>query len=184
MPELFRFHPLHLLLVATVIQRLAELVRARKNERRLRSEGAVEFGAAHYPAIVVLHTLWIVAMIAEAIWIPRTISPFWIPLLVTWLAAQALRIWTLRTLGDRWTTRVFYLPGEEPVKSGPYRYLRHPNYVVVIVEIAVLPLIFGCLITAVTFSIVNGVVLAIRIRSEERAWKGALAESRGSIRRG
>ena len=163
MPELFVFHPLHLLLAVTILQRLAELRIARKNERSLRQKGAIEVGAGHYPAIVVLHTLWLVAIVVEALWIPRTISPFWPALLAIWLAAEGLRFWTLRTLGERWTTRVLVLQGEEAIRSGPFRYFRHPTYLVVAIEIAVLPLILGCLVTAVTFTLMNGAMMVLRI---------------------
>lgn len=162
---------LHLVIPLTIAQRIAELLRSKKNERRLRSAGAVEFGRDHYPAIVTLHTLWFVVMIAELLWIPRQISPFWPALLPTWVAVEALRFWTLRTLGDRWTTRVLVLPGERPVTTGPFAWIRHPNYVAVAAEILLVPLILGCYVTAITFSIANAVMLMVRIRTEERGWR-------------
>lgn len=161
---------LHLLIPLTILQRISELPRSKANERRLRAAGAVEFGADHYPAIVAMHALWFVVMIVELLWIPRQINPFWPVLLPTWIAVEALRFWTLATLGRRWTTRVLVLPGEKPVTTGPFAFVRHPNYLVVAAEILLVPLILGCWITAVTFTIANGVLLGVRIRIEERAW--------------
>ena len=120
-------------LVAFVVaQRLAELVLARRNTARLKAQGAVEFGAAHYPLIVALHLAWLMAMA----WLghDRAVDPAWLALFIM---AQAGRVWVLASLGGRWTTRVLVLPGTPPVSRGPYRWLRHPNYVVVAVEIAV-----------------------------------------------
>lgn len=162
---------LHLLLPLVVLQRVTELPRSKRNERRLRGLGGVEFGRDHYPAIVLLHTLWLLFMVAEVIYIPRQINPLWYLLLPGLLGAEFLRYWTFRTLGDRWTTRVIVLPNEAPVTSGPYRWFRHPNYVVVIAEILLVPLILGCYVTAITFSIANGLLLILRIRVEERAWR-------------
>ncbi len=173
--SLVQWSPLYLLVPLVILQRLWELRIAKRNQKQLTKQGAVEVGRDHYPAIVTLHTLWFVAMIAEIVLLLRPINPFWIGLLIIFLGAQALRYWTIRTLGKRWTTRVFVLPGEKPVTAGPFRYLRHPNYLAVVTELLVLPLLFSCYITAITFSIVNGVLLTIRIRTEEKAWKGILS---------
>lgn len=169
--ELIKWSPLHLLLVLAIVQRLSELRVSKRNDRKLREKGAIEFGKDHYPAIVALHTLWFVVMIAEIVVLSRPVNPFWPVLVPIWFAAQGLRYWTLRTLGDRWTTRVLVLQGETPITGGPFKYIRHPNYLAVIVEILVLPLIFSCYITAVTFSLVNAILLTIRIRTEGRAWR-------------
>ena len=162
---------LHLLIPLAILQRLSELRIAKRNETALRKRGAVEYGRDHYPAIVTMHTFWFIVMIAEIIILSRPVNPFWQVLLPVWLGAQGLRYWTLRTLGERWTTRVLVIPGEKPVTGGPFRYLRHPNYLAVVVEILVLPLIFSCYVTAITFSLVNAVMLRIRIRTEERGWR-------------
>ena len=169
--SLVRWSPLHLLIAATIAQRVWELRRARRNEKRLLAKGAVEHGRDHYPAIVTLHTLWFAAMIAEIVILTRSINPFWPAILLLWLLAQALRVWTLRTLGRRWTARVLVLRNEKPVTTGPYRYLRHPNYLVVAAEILLLPLMFNCLITAVTFTVMNAILLGVRMRVEGRAWR-------------
>ena len=169
--SLVHWSPLHLLIPLVILQRIWELRIAKRNQKQLAQKGAVEVGRGHYPAIVTMHTLWFVSMIAEIMFLLRPISPFWIGLLIIFLGAQGLRYWTIRTLGNRWTTRVFVLPGEKPVTSGPFRYLRHPNYLAVVTEFLVLPLLFGCYVTAITFSVVNGILLSIRIRAEEKAWK-------------
>ena len=169
--SLIKWSPLHILIPLAILQRISELRVAKRNERGLRERGAIEFGKDHYPAIVTMHTLWFIFMIAEIIILSRPINPFWPVLLPIWLGAQGLRYWTLRTLGTRWTTRVFVVPGETPVTGGPFRYLRHPNYLAVVIEILVLPLIFSCYITAITFSLINGLLLWIRIRAEERGWR-------------
>src|SRR5688572_12086641 len=130
--DLVDWSPLHLLIPLLILQRLGELVLAKRNERWLRSQGAVEVGADHYPMIVALHTLWLAGMICEILFLSRQLSPFWLPLLLIFLAAQALRYWTIRTLGRRWTTRILVLPGAPLVTSGPFRFLRHPNYLAVV----------------------------------------------------
>ena len=162
------FSPIHLLIPLVILQRLGELVLARRNETWLRSQGAVEVGADHYPAIVALHTLWLVGMICEIVLLGRQTSPFALPLVLIFLAAQGLRYWTIRTLGRRWTTRILVLPGAPLVASGPFRYVRHPNYLAVIIELLIFPMIFSAYITAITASIVNALLLRIRIRAEEK----------------
>ncbi|MGE3801147.1 MAG: isoprenylcysteine carboxyl methyltransferase family protein [Candidatus Kapaibacterium sp.] len=169
--SLIQWSPLQILILLTILQRIAELRTAKRNERGLRGRGAVEFGRDHYPAIVTMHTFWFIVMIAEIVLLSRPVNPFWPVLLPIWLGAQGLRYWTLRTLGERWTTRVLVVPGEKPVTGGPFNYLRHPNYLAVVVEILLLPLIFSCYITAIVFSLINAVLLWIRIRAEERGWR-------------
>lgn len=169
--SLIQWSPLHLLIVLVILQRLWELRIAKRNEKQLRDKGAVEFGRDHYPAIVALHTLWFVGILVEIVLLSRPINPFWIGLVAIFVGAQWLRYTTIRTLGNRWTTRVLVLPGEQPITTGPFKYLRHPNYAAVITEILVFPLIFSCYVTAISFSLVNAVLLTIRIRTEERAWK-------------
>ena len=152
------------ILAFVTLQRLFELWLSSRNTRRLLARGAVEHGAGHYPLIVAVHLLWL-----GSLW--------WLapgrPIKVLWLAIFALlqlgRIWVLATLGPRWTTRILILPGVPLVRSGPYRWLSHPNYLVVVGEIAVLPLAFGLWSVAAFFSLMNAIVLAIRIRQENRA---------------
>jgi methyltransferase len=150
------------------LQRLAELIYAERNTRALLARGAVEIGRAHYPLIVVLHLAWLVAIVIA--W-PRP-PPIDLLALAVFVVLQGLRVWVLATLGPYWTTRIITLPNAPLVKRGPYRFIRHPNYTVVIGEIAVLPLVFGEWKIAIAFSILNAAVLTVRIREEERALTG------------
>lgn len=159
---------LWIVLILVALQRLAELVYARHNTRRLLAEGAHESGAGHYPLLVGLHALWLLSL---AVFVPADRAPDWI-LLGLFVVLQGLRVWVLTTLGRYWTTRIITLPGAPLVRRGPYRWLRHPNYVVVVGEIAVLPLAFGASEIAIVFSMANALVLWIRIGSEERALSG------------
>ncbi len=161
--------PALLLLVFVTLQRLAELVWNRGNEARLRAAGAVEAGAEHYPVMVALHGAWLVAM-----WVYGPGRP----LIWAWVGAYVLlqfgRAWVLATLGRRWTTRVFVVPGETLVRRGPYRFVSHPNYVVVAMEIFVLPLAFGLWAAALLFGVANLALLAWRIRVENQALRAAI----------
>jgi methyltransferase len=152
------------LLSAVTVERLFELTLAKRNTARLLRMGAREFSPGHYPLIVLLHALWIAGL-----WIfgwNRSIQVGW---LVIFAGLQLLRVWIVATLGQRWTTRIIVLPGAPLVRNGPYRFLTHPNYVVVIGEIAVLPLVFGLPRFALAFSCCNALVLAWRIRAEAAA---------------
>jgi methyltransferase len=146
------------------LQRLGELALARANTRRLLAKGGIEVGAPHYPLIVALHAAWLVTLWMLAPGRPVAALP-----LVLFAAVQALRFWTLASIGRRWTTRIVVVPGETLVARGPYRFVRHPNYMVVVLEIALLPLVFGLGRVALTFSLLNALVLAIRIRAEAKA---------------
>lgn len=148
-----------------VVQRLAELALAARNTRRLRARGAVEAGAGHYPAIVALHIAWLAAMLIAVA--PET--PAKLPLLAVFLALQVGRVWVIAALGERWTTRIIVLPGAPRVARGPYRYVKHPNYLIVCAEIAVVPLIFGAWWIALLFSGLNMAMLWHRIRIEDAA---------------
>lgn len=152
------------LLALVTLQRLAELVYGRANERRLRTKGAVEIGAAHYPLIVLLHAAWLIAL-----WIFGWSQALVWPWVVIFILLQLGRAWVLATLGRRWTTRVLVVPGESLVRRGPYRLVSHPNYVVVALEIAALPLALGLPWLALIFGALNLAVLAWRIRVEARA---------------
>lgn len=166
---------LYTVLVGLVaLQRLAELTLSRRHERRLRSRGAVEVGGGHYPWMVALHAAFLASCLAEAWWLGRPFVPaLAATALAVLLAATGLRVWTLRTLGARWTTRVLVLPGEELVAGGPYRFLRHPNYLAVVLEVAALPLVHAAWATAIVFSALNVLLLRVRIGVEERALYGS-----------
>ncbi len=150
-------------------QRLLELLYSRRNERRLRARGAVERGSAHYPVIVAIHALWLVSTLVEGL-LRGPEPPAWWPLpLAAFLLVQPLRYWAIFSLGVNWNTRVLVVPGGKLVKTGPYRYFPHPNYIVVAVEVLTFPLIFGAWITAVVFSLLNAAMLYVRIQTENRA---------------
>jgi methyltransferase len=146
------------------LQRLTELRLADRNSQKLLAEGAVEYGRGHYPFIVALHMIWLAALWW---WAPG--QPVNALLLVLFALLQLGRVWVIASLGDRWTTRIIVKPGAPLIGAGPYRFLKHPNYFVVTLEIAVLPLMFGLWRIALVFSLLNAVILAVRIRAENRA---------------
>ena len=151
-------------LALVTLQRIGEMVLARRNTARLKAQGAIEAGASHHPLIVALHAAWLAGL-----WLLAWNVPPNIPLLVLFAMLQGLRIWVLASLGRRWTTRILVVPGRSLVRTGPYRWLRHPNYAVVTAEIAVLPLAFGLVWYALVFSALNAAILAIRIKAENEA---------------
>jgi methyltransferase len=153
--------PAIFLLAFVTTERLGELWLARRNTAALLAKGAYEVAPGHYPLIVLLHAAWLAGLWGFGA--ARALDPGW---LVVFLVLQGLRVWVLATLGRRWTTRIIVLPGAPLVRSGPYRFLTHPNYAVVVGEIAVLPLCLGLPWYALAFSVANSVILAIRIRAE------------------
>jgi methyltransferase len=153
------------------LQRLGELVWANHNTGQLRRLGAIEADAAGYPLFVLLHAGWLAAML---LFVRAAAAPRW-PFLALFGAAQLGRLWVIVSLGRFWTTRILTLPGMPLVATGPYRWLRHPNYVVVAAEIALLPLAFGAVAIAALFSVLNGLLIGRRIRIEDRV----LASRRG-----
>lgn len=149
------------------LQRLGELVLSRRNTERLLGQGAREAAPGHYPLIVALHSAWLLGLWYFAVWHPDVgVSWSW---LVLFVILQGLRVWVIATLGPRWTTRIIVLPGAPLVKEGPYRFVSHPNYCIVAAEILVLPLCFGLVWYGIVFSVLNGLVLWIRIRAEAAA---------------
>jgi methyltransferase len=158
------------LVAAAAIQRLAEVRHSRRNERALVAQGAREHARWQVPLLAGLHTCWLAAIVVETWWGPAPFRP-WLALaaLSVFMTGQALRLRAMRALGSRWTIRVMTLPGTPAVTGGIYRYLRHPNYVGVALEIAALPLVHGAVWTSAVFTVANTVVLALRIRAEERA---------------
>jgi len=150
-------------------QRVLELFYSRRNERKLRARGAVERGGGHYPVIIAVHVLWLVATLVEGL-LRGPEPPAWWPVpLAAFLLVQPLRYWAIVSLGENWNTRILVVPGGKLVRRGPYRYFPHPTYVVVVVEVLTFPLIFGAWITAVVFSMLNAALLYVRIRTENRA---------------
>jgi methyltransferase len=158
------------LIALVTMQRLCELKISNRNERYLRSLGGREVGAGHYPWMVTLHAAFLVSCVAE-VWLLN--RPWWPPValvsMLILIGALGLRWWALRTLGDRWTTRVVVVPGETLVTSGPYRWFPHPNYLAVTLEIGAIPMVHCAWLTAVVFSIANLAILKTRIGVEERA---------------
>jgi methyltransferase len=152
------------LIAFLIVQRLGELVFAQRNTNRLRAVGGVEFGATHYPLMIALHAAWLIGL-----WMlgrDRPVVAFW---LIVFVALQFGRLWVIASLGRRWTTRVIVVPGAAPVTRGPYRWFKHPNYLVVALEIAVVPLALGLPLFALIFSLANAALLAYRIRIENEA---------------
>jgi methyltransferase len=157
-----------LLLAAVTIERLGELWLADRNTRALLTKGGMEVAPRHYLLIVLLHATWLAGL-----WVfgaTQSISMFW---LIVFLLLQVLRVWVLATLGRRWTTRIIIVPHETLVVRGPYQWISHPNYLVVVGEIATLPLALGLPLYALIFSIANAAVLTIRIRAENAALSGS-----------
>ncbi len=158
-----------LILGFVTAQRLGELVLARRNTRRLLAQGAHEVGAAHYPLIVALHAAWLLGLWYLAVYrVPagQSVNLFWLLLFVV---LQLARVWVIASLGGRWTTRIIILPGATLVRRGPYRFMSHPNYWVVAGELLVLPLVFGLAWYGLVFTLLNAVVMWIRIRAEAAA---------------
>jgi len=156
---------LYAVLGFVVVQRTVELGVAARNTARLRAQGAVEVDARGYPWFVVLHAAWLASLL---LLVPADAAPSW-PLLAVFAVLQLGRLWVIATLGRRWTTRIIMLPGTPLVEGGPYRYLRHPNYVIVAGEIMVLPLAFGAAVIALVFSAGNLALIARRVSIENRA---------------
>jgi methyltransferase len=156
---------LHIVLGLVVLQRLGELALAARNTRELRAAGAVELDAGGYPLFVVLHAAWLLSL---ALLVPASTPHSW-PLLAVFAALQLGRLWIIASLGRYWTTRLIVPPDRPLVNRGPYRFLNHPNYLIVIAEIAILPLAFGAVMIAAVFSAANLALVARRIAIEERA---------------
>lgn len=167
-----------------VVERLFELVLSTRNARRMMALGGKELGQRHFKVMTVLHTAFLVSCVAEVLWLHR---PFpgtlgWAALAIAVLA-QGLRYWAIFTLGDRWNTRIIFLPGAEPVTSGPYRFMRHPNYLAVILELFAVPLIHGGYLTSLVFTLANAAMLLVRIRAEEAALGAEYARAFSGRRR-
>ena len=166
------------LIGAIYAERLLEVIVSERNARRLLAAGGVEAGRRHYPAMVAFHALFPAACAAEALGLRRAFpGPLGWTALALVLAAQGLRWWCVAALGGRWTVRVIVVPGAPPITDGPYRRLRHPNYLAVLVEVVALPLVHGAWLAAIVASIGNAALLGVRVRCEERAlgaaWQAA-----------
>ena len=151
-----------------ILQRLSELYISSRNEKWLLQNGAIQYGQSHYPYMVAMHTLFIISIIAE--YCLRGGMPIsWI-LLVTFLVVLSFKFWALSSLGKYWNTKIYRIPGVYPVKKGPYKIFKHPNYMEVVCEIAIIPLVFHLYYTAIIFSLLNVAMLTVRIRVENKVW--------------
>lgn len=162
----------YFILILVIVQRLVELRIAKRNEKSMRARGAYEVGASHYPYMILLHVSFFISLIIEVMYIKSFSSPYY-ALIIVFLVLQLLRVWCLTSLGTYWNTKVIILPGAKVVAKGPYAFIRHPNYLIVCLEIAVLPLIFQAYVTAICFTILNFIILSVRIPIEEKALKEA-----------
>jgi methyltransferase len=151
-----------------IIQRLSELYIASRNEKWLLSQGAIQYGQNHYPYIVVMHTLFIVSIITEYILRPNT--PIDYIFLVLFILVLLFKFWALSSLGKYWNTKIYRIPGVYPIRKGPYKIFKHPNYGEVICEIAIIPLVFHLYYTAVIFTVLNAIMLSVRISVENKVW--------------
>ena len=155
-----------IILSLVTLQRIAELFIAHRNTKRLLARGGFEVASGHYLPIVALHTIWLLGLWYLAL----TLEVSW-PWIFAYLVLEAARGWIIAALGSRWTTRIIVVPGETLVEEGPYKYFRHPNYMVVAGEIFILPMAFGLWWYAILFAAINGALLYWRIRSEDEALK-------------
>lgn len=157
------------LITLLVAQRLSELVISNRNQHWALSRGGIETGQGQYRVVVALHVLFFLSLVAERLLVQRGWNPIWPFWLGALIVAQLLRAWSMLSLGRFWNTRIVVIPGERPVLKGPYRFVRHPNYVAVAIEILAIPILCGAYVTAATFGVLNALVLYWRIREEERA---------------
>lgn len=160
-----------LFITIIILQRAFELVVAKKNERWMKERGALEFGQQHYPWIVLMHVLFFVSYTFEVLFFEKDLSRLWPMLLFLFVITQAGRMWALSSLGRFWNTKIIVLPGANVVRRGPYQFIKHPNYAIVAAEFVVIPLMFQAYITAIVFTLLNLLILSIRIPAEENALK-------------
>lgn len=165
------FLPFILIYCFIILQRIFELFVAKSNEKWMMQQGAMEFGSSHYRYIVLMHSLFFVSLLLEKLFFNRGLTVVWPIVLFVFVLVQLLRIWVITSLGRYWNTKIIVLPGAPPVRKGPYRYIRHPNYFVVSIELLVVPILFSAYLTASLFTILNVILLTIRIREEELALK-------------
>jgi len=173
--------PFLLFFLFVIFQRFIELFVARKNEKWMKDQGAQEFGSNHYQYMVFMHGLFFVSFLVEKITLNRDVSQFWPLLLSVFVFTQIMRFWVISSLGKYWNTKILVLPNVNVVRKGPYRFIKHPNYVVVTIELIVVPLLFGAYFTAILFTLLNLFMLSVRIPAEEKALK-ELTEYEGSFR--
>jgi len=152
-----------------ILLRIGELILSHRNQIWLLQHGAIEYGQKHYPYIVALHTLFIASLIIE--YSTGQIAPFNLSFFIFYLLLLALKAWVITSLGKFWNTKIYHIPGFPLVKEGVYKYVKHPNYLVVIAEIAIIPLVFHLYYTAIAFTVLNAIVLSVRIKEENKVLK-------------
>ncbi len=152
-----------------ILLRIGELIRSRRNEIWLLQQGAVEYGRKHYPYIVTLHTLFIISLIVE--YSTKQTEVYSLFLLIIYLLLLVFKAWVITSLGKYWNTKIYHVQGFPLIQKGPYKYIKHPNYLIVIAEIAIIPAIFHLYLTALTFSVLNLIMLSVRIKEENKALK-------------
>jgi methyltransferase len=157
-----------LFILFLIFQRLFELYISSNNQKWLLSQGAVEYGKSHYPYMIAMHTLFIVSIVAE--YLLKDNSPIDYVFLILFGILLLFKAWALLSLGKYWNTKIYRVAGAGPVKKGPYKIFKHPNYFIVVCEIAVIPLVFHLYYTAVIFSVLNAIMLTVRIREENKVW--------------
>jgi methyltransferase len=161
-----------------ISQRVLELLLAKRNEQIVKSKGALEFDRDGYRYIVAMHVAFFISIVLEKFLLQRELNRFWVLFLFIFLAAQIVRYWAISSLGIYWNTKILVVPDSRRTTKGPYRYLKHPNYVAVTVEIAVIPLIFSCYLTSILFSIINLILIRRRIEIEENALENISGDAR------
>ncbi|WP_419956310.1 isoprenylcysteine carboxyl methyltransferase family protein [Neobacillus niacini] len=172
--------PFFIFISVLIVQRLFELMIARRNEKWMKEQGAFEFGRRHYQFIVLMHSMFFVVLLFEKLTFSREVSVYWPFLSSVFVCAQLIRVWAISSLGRYWNTKIIVLPNVDVVRRGPYRFIKHPNYLVVSIELLVVPLMFGAYVTACLFTILNILLLSIRIPAEEKALR-ELTQYEGSF---
>ncbi|KQL42389.1 hypothetical protein AN960_02900 [Bacillus sp. FJAT-25509] len=160
---------LKIIFLFIIIQRVIELGIAKKNEKKLKMRGALEFGQEHYKFFIILHSMFFISILIENYFIQYIEIGFLTFLLIVFVILQLARVWVISTLGERWNTKIIILPNEKLVKRGLYKYIKHPNYIIVTIELLVIPIMFHAYITTVIFSVCNLILLKVRIREENKA---------------
>ena len=159
----------YLLFAVIAIQRLVELFIAKSNEKWMKGHGGIEYGQKHYKFMIGIHLLFFVSLLLEETFGEKTLNSYWLILFVLFLVTQAGRIWVIASLGRFWNTKIIVVPQAEVIAKGPYKYIKHPNYFIVTVELLIIPLMFNAYWTLFTFAFLNQLILSIRIPLEERA---------------
>ncbi|WP_312472929.1 isoprenylcysteine carboxylmethyltransferase family protein [Neobacillus sp.] len=163
-----------------ILQRVIELFVAKSNENWMKQQGAIEFGTQHYQYMVLMHLLFFVSFFIEKTLFNRGLSPLWPWLLFIFISTQLMRIWVITSLGRYWNIKIIVRPNADIIKKGPYRFIKHPNYFVVSIEIIVIPMLFTAYFTAFLFTVLNVIMLSIRIPEEEKALRN-LTEYEGEF---